>query len=101
MPDSTGHLEGPDTLIWRMAADALSLAVRTTQGLVRASSVHPEAEPVAQHRIDTLVEFATILGTATRDMQDRLDGVGPIGEFDRIVDRFWTEPDATDLDEAA
>jgi len=103
MDDDQQHYtnDGPDTLIWRLAADSLSLAVSTTQGLVRACNVHPGAQPIAQLRIDTLREFTAMLLQAAGEMQERLDGGGSVGEFDRIVDGYWNAPDDADTDEAA
>lgn len=99
--DAQRSTDGPDTLIWRMAADALALATSTTRGLVNAMSVHPEAAPTAQKRVDTLREFADILMRASSEMQQQLDGTGQIGEFNRIIDGFWESADDADMDEAA
>lgn len=80
-------MDGPDVLIWRMAADAMNLAVGTTRGLCNAAEVHPHARPIAEKRVATLRSMGAMLLQCANDFDSILAG-GDDRSLDEIVSRF-------------
>ena len=64
----------PDVLIWRIAADAMNLAVGTTRGLCKAVDVHPQARPIAEKRVATLRTMGAMLLQCADDFDSILNG---------------------------
>jgi hypothetical protein len=79
--------DGPDVLIWRMAADAMNLAVGTTRGLCNAVEHHESARPIAQKRVATLRAMGAMLMQCADDFDSILAG-GDDRSLDEIVASF-------------
>lgn len=79
--------DGPDVLIWRMAADAMNLAVGTTRGLCKAADAHPSARPIAEKRIATLRTMGSMLLSCADDFDFILAGDDE-RSLDEIVSEF-------------
>lgn len=79
--------DGPNVLIWRIAADAMSLAVGTTRGLCNAVEVHEHARPIAEKRINTLRTMGVMLLRCADDFDSILAG-GDERSLDEIVAEF-------------
>jgi hypothetical protein len=82
--------DGPDVLIWRMAADAMNLAVGTTRGLCNAVEVHESARPIAMKRVATLRTMGAMLLQCANDFDSILAG-GDDRSLDEIVSSFARE----------
>lgn len=82
--------DGPDVLMWRMAADSMNLVVGATRGLCVASESHPTARPIAEKRIATLRSMGAMLMACADDFDSILAG-GDERTLDEIVEAFSRE----------
>lgn len=79
--------DGPDVLVWRIAADAMNLTVSTTRGLCRAAEQHPHARPLAEKRIATLRSMGSMLMSCADEFDAALSG-SDARSLEEIVESF-------------